>query len=115
MIELGATTLVIPGNFPIGCVPQYLSEYKSATPEDYDSETGCLNWLNELSEYHDSLLLDEINLLRKIYPHITIIYADYYEATLNIYRHPHQFGMLLYIFLCYYDHILCDLSFEAES
>ncbi|THU70914.1 hypothetical protein C4D60_Mb08t30020 [Musa balbisiana] len=92
LIQLGATTLVVPGNFPIGCVPAYLSDYHSTVAEEYDPQTGCISWLNELSEYHNSMLLDELNQLRKVYPHATIIYADYYEAVLNILRSPQQFG-----------------------
>ncbi|XP_038972708.1 GDSL esterase/lipase At1g28570-like [Phoenix dactylifera] len=92
LIELGAKTLVVPGNFPIGCVPLYLMHFQSPTAEDYDPETGCIKWLNEFSEYHNRLLLDELGKLRRLYPHVAIVYADYYEALLSIFRSPHEFG-----------------------
>ncbi|WOL11808.1 hypothetical protein Cni_G20572 [Canna indica] len=91
LVELGATTLVVPGNFPIGCLPIFLSINQN-TAEEYDTQTGCINWLNDLAKYHNSMLLNEINYHRKLYPHVTIIYADYYEAALRIYRSPQLYG-----------------------
>ncbi|PWZ32002.1 GDSL esterase/lipase [Zea mays] len=64
LIGLGAKTLVVPGNLPIGCVPKYLLIFKSDDKEDYEPETGCLRWMNEFSEYHNKLLLDEMEKLR---------------------------------------------------
>ena len=34
MIGLGAKTLVVPGNLPIGCVPRYLTIFKSDNKEE---------------------------------------------------------------------------------
>ncbi|XP_010912659.1 GDSL esterase/lipase At1g28650 isoform X2 [Elaeis guineensis] len=92
LIQLGAKTMVVPGNFPIGCVSRYLQTFQSQRKEDYDSETGCIKWLNEFAEYHNRLLVDELDHLRQLHPHVTIIYADYYEALLHIFRFPTQFG-----------------------
>ncbi|XP_073109191.1 GDSL esterase/lipase At1g28570-like [Elaeis guineensis] len=92
LIELGAKTLVVPGNFAIGCVPLYLMLFQSPASEYYDPQTGCIKWLNEFSEYHNRLLLDELDKLRHLYPNATIIYADYYKALLSIYRSPREFG-----------------------
>ncbi|XP_066168022.1 GDSL esterase/lipase At1g28600-like isoform X2 [Oryza sativa Japonica Group] len=46
LIGLGAKTLVVPGNLPIGCIPHYLMIFKSGKKEDYEPETGCLRWMN---------------------------------------------------------------------
>ncbi|KAF3334959.1 GDSL esterase/lipase [Carex littledalei] len=92
LIQLGAKTLVVPGNFPIGCVPLYLVVYQSENEEDYD-KTGCINWLNEFTEYHNRMIINKINSLRESYPNVTIIYADYYGTSMNIFRHPLQFGI----------------------
>ncbi|XP_010912640.1 GDSL esterase/lipase At1g28650 isoform X2 [Elaeis guineensis] len=92
LIQLGAKTLVVPGNFPIGCVSWYLQAFQSRRKEDYDSQTGCIKWLNEFAEYHNRLLVDELDHLQQLHPHVTIIYADYYKALLNIFRSPTQFG-----------------------
>jgi GDSL-like Lipase/Acylhydrolase len=92
LIQLGAKTLVVPGNFPIGCVPLYLVVYQSDNEKDYDPKTGCINWLNEFVEYHNGMIINKINSLRQSYPNVTIIYADYYETSMNIFRYPLQFG-----------------------
>ncbi|XBI64806.1 hypothetical protein VPH35_044834 [Triticum aestivum] len=93
LIGLGAKTLVVPGNLPIGCVPNYLMIFKSDKKEDYEPETGCLRWMNEFSKYHNRLLIDELEKLRKFHRGVSIIYADYYGAAMEIYRSPEQFGI----------------------
>ncbi|XP_008777733.2 GDSL esterase/lipase At1g28600-like [Phoenix dactylifera] len=93
LIDLGAKTLVVPGNFPIGCVPLYLALFQNSSKGDYDPQTGCINWLNKFSEYHNHLLMDELNKLRQLHPDATIIYANYYEALLSMVRSPGQYGI----------------------
>lgn len=93
LIGLGAKTLVVPGNLPIGCIPNYLMIFKSDKKEDYEPETGCLRWMNEFSQYHNKLLVDELEKLRKLHLGVSLIYADYYGAAMEIYRSPEQFGI----------------------
>ncbi|URE24766.1 lipid catabolic process [Musa troglodytarum] len=100
LIELGAKTLLVPGNFPIGCVPVYLDIYKSYNVEEYESDTGCIKWLNELSKYHNRLLLAELDRLRKLHPHVTIIYANYYDAMISFFRAPQIFGFKAPLHAC---------------
>lgn len=92
LVELGAKTLLVPGNLPIGCVPAYLTTYKSDKMEDYEPETGCIHWMNEFSQYHNKLLVDELENLRKLHAGVVIIYADYYGAAMEIFSSPEQFG-----------------------
>ncbi|KAJ6832676.1 GDSL esterase/lipase-like [Iris pallida] len=92
LISLGARTLVVPGNFPIGCVPVYLAMYKSNQEEDYELDTGCIKWMNVFAEYHNHKLLEELDRLRKHNPSTTIIYVDYYNAAMNIFRSPDSYG-----------------------
>ncbi|XP_058200194.1 GDSL esterase/lipase At1g28570-like isoform X2 [Rhododendron vialii] len=92
IIELGATTLMVPGNLPTGCVPFYLTTYMSSIEEDYDCETGCLIWLNEFAEYHNEMLQIELNRIQERHPHTTIIYADYYNAAMRVYHSPSEYG-----------------------
>uniref|UniRef100_A0A804NG34 GDSL esterase/lipase n=1 Tax=Zea mays TaxID=4577 RepID=A0A804NG34_MAIZE len=68
LIQLGAKTLVVPGNLPIGCVPKYLMIFKSNKKEDYDPQTGCLRWMNEFSQYHNKLLVEQLKKLRRLHP-----------------------------------------------
>ncbi|WOL10309.1 GDSL esterase/lipase [Canna indica] len=100
LIEIGAKTLLVPGNFPIGCVPVYLDIHKSENVEDYESETGCIKWLNELSQYHNRLLQDELDQLRKLHPQVNIIYANYYDAMISFFRAPHIFGFKAPLHAC---------------
>ncbi|PWZ32003.1 GDSL esterase/lipase [Zea mays] len=93
LIQLGAKTLVVPGNLPIGCVPKYLMIFKSNKKEDYDPQTGCLRWMNEFSQYHNKLLVEQLKKLRRLHPGVTIIYADYYGAAMEIFLSPEQYGI----------------------
>ncbi|WOK95754.1 GDSL esterase/lipase [Canna indica] len=92
LISLGARTMVVPGNFPVGCSAIYLTIFESERKEEYDPETGCINWLNEFAMYHNRLLRRELRRQSRRYPEVTIIYADYYEAAMPMYRSPQQYG-----------------------
>ncbi|KAL9997497.1 putative sinapine esterase [Helianthus debilis subsp. tardiflorus] len=88
---MGAKTLVVPGNFPIGCFPLYLTTYGS-DKEEYDPITGCLTKLNEFAEYHNKMLQTKLNHIRELNPKVTVIYADYYNAVMQIYHSPYEYG-----------------------
>ncbi|XP_031129397.1 GDSL esterase/lipase At1g28590-like isoform X3 [Ipomoea triloba] len=92
LIEFGAQSVVVPGNFPIGCLPLYLFFFKGSNQSEYDSKTGCINWLNEFSMYHNEQLKRELSRLRELHPNTTIIYADYYNAALDLYISPSNYG-----------------------
>ncbi|ONI10633.1 hypothetical protein PRUPE_4G058500 [Prunus persica] len=49
------------GDFPIGCLPAYLTKYGSSDKNQYDPKTGCLKWLNEFSQYHNEQLQIELS------------------------------------------------------
>lgn len=92
LIELGAITLVVPGDLPIGCSTAYLTKFMNSDKELYDSKTGCINWLNQFSQQYNELLQKELHLLRELYPSATIIYADYYNAAMQFYASPKSYG-----------------------
>jgi phospholipase/lecithinase/hemolysin len=92
LIGLGAKTLVAPGNFPIGCLPKYLLAFQGDKEEDYEPKTGCIKRLNEFARYHNKLLIEELEKLRKLHPSVTIIYADYYGAAMDIFVSPQEHG-----------------------
>ena len=92
LIDLGAVTLMVPGSLPLGCNPAYLTEFATINKEDYD-QSGCLKWLNSFFGHHNELLQIELNRLRVLYPHVNIIYADYFNDALRFYRWPEQFGI----------------------
>jgi len=89
---MGGKTFLVPGEFPIGCSVVYLTLYKTSNKDEYDPSTGCLKWLNKFGEYHSEKLKVELNRLRKLYPHVNIIYADYYNSLLRIFKEPAKFG-----------------------
>ncbi|XP_051128511.1 GDSL esterase/lipase At5g03980-like [Andrographis paniculata] len=79
VIEFGATRIVIPGNFPIGCFPIYKTAFQSNIPEAYD-EKQCLKHLNKFAMYHNEELRKGIAELRQEYIYDQIVYGDYYNA-----------------------------------
>ncbi|QCD76838.1 zeta-carotene desaturase [Vigna unguiculata] len=91
LIDLGAVTFMVPGMLPLGCNSAYLTTFATTDEEEYD-QVGCLKWLNTFYEYHNELLQVELNQLRGLYPHTSIIYADYFNAALRLYNSPEQFG-----------------------
>ncbi|CAI9087320.1 OLC1v1021367C2 [Oldenlandia corymbosa var. corymbosa] len=122
LIELGAVTLVVPGNFPIGCSAAYLTQFRSPNPEDYDT-AGCLKWLNNFSKYHNKMLQLELNRIRQLHPHTTIIYADYYNAAMRMYRFPQKYGFARTLSACcggggaynYNPSVVCGNSNETST
>ncbi|XP_020251369.1 GDSL esterase/lipase At5g45910-like [Asparagus officinalis] len=94
LIEHGAVNLVVPGNLPIGCNPLYLTVLRSPNPADYDAITGCLKPLNQFSMYHNALLITALEKLRLKNPHANIVYADYYNAALQLDLFPFKFGFI---------------------
>ncbi|KAK9117671.1 hypothetical protein Sjap_016618 [Stephania japonica] len=79
LIDLGGVHLVIPGNFPIGCLPIYLTAFKSDNSSAYD-KAGCLRGLNKFALFHNHHLEQMLHQLRKEHPDALIVYADYYNA-----------------------------------
>nr|GMC85641.1 GDSL esterase/lipase At1g28590-like [Ipomoea batatas] len=92
LIEYGAQTLIVPGDLPIGCSPYHLSYFITSNASEYDPQTGCMTWLNDFVEYHNELLQVELDRLRELHPHTTIIYADYYNAAMKLYTSPSNYG-----------------------
>ncbi|XP_056175698.1 GDSL esterase/lipase At5g45910-like isoform X2 [Syzygium oleosum] len=92
LIEEGATELVVPGNFPLGCSVVYLALVESTNQSDYDPTNGCLKAYNSFSEYHNEHLKRELQVLREKYPNARIIYADYYGAAIPLYLAPKLYG-----------------------
>ena len=89
---MGGRTFLVPGNFPLGCSVAYLTLYQTSNVEEYDPVTGCLKWLNKFAEYYNEQLQAELDRLRKLYPHVNIIYADYFNALSRIFQDPAKFG-----------------------
>ncbi|CAO2046316.1 unnamed protein product [Urochloa humidicola] len=91
VLDMGATRVVIPGNFPLGCVPSYMSAAGETDPAAYDAN-GCLAALNLFSQMHNVLLQQGIRELRRDYPGATIAYADYFYAYVRMLRDAGKTG-----------------------
>jgi hypothetical protein len=79
VISNGGARVVVPGLFPIGCLPIYLTGFHTNNLADYD-ESRCLKRLNTLAIYHNDQLKQAIEVLRKENPGVIIVYGDYYNA-----------------------------------
>ena len=91
VISFGAARVVVPGNFPIGCLPIYLTTFHTNNSAAYD-EFHCLKGLNNLSIYHNDQLKEAIEDLRKKNPNVIIVYSDYYNAFQWVYHHAPFLG-----------------------
>jgi phospholipase/lecithinase/hemolysin len=91
VINLGAKTVLVPGNFPFGCAPEYLQGFQSSNTSDYDA-TGCIAWFNDFSRQHNQALVQEVARLRSQNPGVRLIYADYYGAALEFFKNPKNYG-----------------------
>ncbi|KAI3764924.1 hypothetical protein L2E82_14941 [Cichorium intybus] len=92
LIELGAATIVIPGNLPIGCSAAYLTMFYGSNKIQYDNSTGCIIMLNKFAEYHNELLQKKLNQIRELHPEVNILYADYYNAAMQFFLSPKKYG-----------------------
>ncbi|KAG6479227.1 hypothetical protein ZIOFF_062689 [Zingiber officinale] len=91
VIDAGAVQLVIPGNFPIGCMPSYLTMFYSSNPSDYD-DNNCLKDYNSFAMYHNQQLQAATEKLRQSYPKVTLMYADYYQAFMYLLNNAAKLG-----------------------
>ncbi|KAH7543025.1 hypothetical protein FEM48_Zijuj02G0138900 [Ziziphus jujuba var. spinosa] len=91
VIGYGALKIVVPGNFPIGCFPVYLTDFQTNDSSAYD-EYHCLKELNEFSIYQNDHLKIAIEDLKQKHPNVSILYGDYYNAFQWVYRHASNLG-----------------------
>ncbi|CAI9094448.1 OLC1v1030192C1 [Oldenlandia corymbosa var. corymbosa] len=94
VIGFGATKVVVPGRFPVGCLP--MSPYHDSllfkgSPTVFDSNL-CLKEYNRLAARHNDILKVAIEKLRKEHPDVAIVYADYYNAYLSIQTNAEELG-----------------------
>lgn len=91
LIELGAKTVVVPGNMPLGCNPGYLTKFRTNDRARYDP-LGCLKWLNGFTGLHNSALRAELAALGRQHPGVAVVYADYYAAAMELSANPRRHG-----------------------
>ncbi|WVZ78769.1 hypothetical protein U9M48_026425 [Paspalum notatum var. saurae] len=92
VLDMGASRVIVPGNFPIGCVPGYLAmNAASSEPADYDS-AGCLRELNHFAAKHNARLQSAVADLHESYPGASVAYADYFNSFLTLLHNASSFG-----------------------
>ena len=96
IISLGATNIVVPGNFPIGCVPLYLVEFATNDSSKYD-EHHCLKDYNTFSRFYNYHLIQAIQQLQQKYSGVAIVYADYYGALIYVITNAAQLGKYTFL------------------
>ncbi|KAJ8447966.1 hypothetical protein Cgig2_028842 [Carnegiea gigantea] len=99
LIEEGASSILVPGNLPVGCSAVYLTLFASPDKADYD-ENGCLKHYNAFARYHNAQLKLTLDKLRVKYPEAKIMYGDYYTAALQFYHAPGHFGFREVLVAC---------------
>lgn len=90
-IRLGGIRLVIPGAFPLGCLPLFLTSFQDRGLD----EMGCVRFLNDLSVSLNQKIKTRLDSLRKEYPNVLIHYADNYNAFLSVFRRSSSLGELV--------------------
>ncbi|XP_021745661.1 acetylajmalan esterase-like [Chenopodium quinoa] len=91
VISIGATRVVVPGNFVIGCLPIYLYMFPSNSATMYD-ELHCLEELNELSTFQNNFVQKIVRELQAEHPSVTIVYADYFNAMKGLLQNATALG-----------------------
>ncbi|XP_070036745.1 GDSL esterase/lipase At5g03980-like isoform X3 [Nicotiana tomentosiformis] len=91
IIGFGAVRIVIPGNFPIGCIPNLLTTFLTNNSTAYD-DNHCLKDLNDLAILYNHHLQKAIQELKKGHPNITLVYGDYYNAYLWLLQNAANLG-----------------------
>lgn len=85
--------VIVSGNLPIGCIPLYLSIFKTNISWGNYDEYQCLVELNEFSMYHNKQLKQAIEESKKQHPSVTIVYGDYYNAFMWLLQNAPSLGI----------------------
>ncbi|XBH94240.1 hypothetical protein VPH35_085059 [Triticum aestivum] len=65
LIALGAVHVVVPGIFPTGCLPIFLSLLGDGDGDGDLDDAGCLKAYNLLSKYHNWMLRKQVEALQR--------------------------------------------------
>ncbi|KAM3247464.1 acetylajmalan esterase-like [Capsicum annuum] len=92
VIDFGATTIVVPGISPLGCLPFFLTKFRPIDNSTAYDEYHCLKDVNNYAIFHNRCLQEAIDELKKEYPNITLIYGDYYKAYMWLLQNAKSLG-----------------------
>lgn len=91
VIQFGAVHIVVPGNFPSGCLPIDLASFSSADPKAYN-DYGCLTESNKFAFFFNTYLQRALASLRYEFPNVDIRFCDYYKAFEYILQNARYLG-----------------------
>ncbi|XP_017224811.2 acetylajmalan esterase-like [Daucus carota subsp. sativus] len=91
VIGFGASQVIIPGIFPMGCLPVILTDFKSNDTSAYD-ENGCVKEFNDVITFHNDYLQRKIIMLQQENSLATIVYSDYFNGFKWLLSNAHQLG-----------------------
>ncbi|KAJ0862977.1 putative carboxylesterase [Helianthus annuus] len=87
LIRNGAKNIVVQGLPPLGCLPLDIS----ITPLSLRDRSGCSQIVNAAVVIHNQILQAKLELYRKLFPDVTIIYADSWKAFYAIRNNPQKY------------------------
>lgn len=86
--------MAIAGLPPIGCLPiQMTAKF------EHPLKRKCLEDQNSDSQSYNRKLEKLLNQMETLLPKSTIVYADIYEALIDMIHHPQKYGKLLLLLL----------------
>ncbi|KAL6969337.1 hypothetical protein U1Q18_029053 [Sarracenia purpurea var. burkii] len=87
LLDNGAKYIVVQGLPPIGCLPLGLFSSKLLGRDKW----GCAAAVNSATMVYNQVLQMTLEIIRKKNPHCTIVYADYWNAFLEILTNPAKY------------------------
>ncbi|KAI3780014.1 hypothetical protein L2E82_09840 [Cichorium intybus] len=112
VIRSGAKNIVVQGLPPVGCLPVDVS----STPENQRDKTGCSSLINGAILIHNGILQTKLKILRKLFPDVTIIYADSWKAYFTIISNPTKYQFQeTHKTCCGFSGQKSDLNFNLQS
>lgn len=79
---------MLMGLAPIGCAPHYLWKYNSENGE-------CVEDINNMVMEFNFVMRYMVDELRQELPHISIIFCDMYEGSMDIIKNHERYGKTL--------------------
>jgi hypothetical protein len=107
---VGARSFWIHNTGPIGCLP-YIS---AGFPLAEKDENGCAKQYNEVAQYFNQKLKEEVVQLRDDLPLAAITYVDIYSVKYSLFSNPKKYGEPKYIahlLELFIKKIICVFSF----
>nr|CAB3475772.1 unnamed protein product [Digitaria exilis] len=92
LINDGATSILVSGISPMGCAPGNLVFLGTNNAADYESDTGCLKALNQLSKEHNAQLRRALSSLTGEHPGVRVSYGDLYTPVAGFAASPGRYG-----------------------